>query len=128
MPQPHRLRSGKTERSTDLVWTNSVEKGSQWSSVYAVFHKSRLPRAKLLKRLVSKFATEAQPWLAEDAPGGSRPAAQTLRARTFQVGKGQALAVSHSYSPLAWLPEESGSWGFSSRQNLMALPMRFCKS
>jgi hypothetical protein len=83
--------------------------------VYAALQKSRLPRAKLLKLLVSQIATDAQPLLAGDATGWSRPAAQTLRDRTFQVSKGQAMAVGHSYSTLAWIPEDSGSW---------ALPLR----
>jgi hypothetical protein len=87
----------------------------QWPSVYGALQKSRPPRAKLLKLLVSKIATDAQPLLAGDATGWSRPAAETLRERTFQVGKGQAIAVGHSYSTLAWIPEESGSW---------ALPLR----
>ena len=87
----------------------------QWSSVYAAVQTSRPPRAKLMKLLVSQIATDDQPLLAGDATGWSRPAAQTLRERTFQAGKGQAIVVGQNYSTLAWIPEGSGSW---------ALPLR----
>jgi hypothetical protein len=59
----------------------------QWSSVYAALQKSRLPRDKLMKLLVSKIALAAQPSLAGDATGWSGPAAQTLRKQSFYLEK-----------------------------------------
>lgn len=82
----------------------------QWSSVYAALQDSRLPRRKLTRLLVGEVATDAQPLLAGDASGWSRPVAQTLRERTFERGAGEAIAVGHQYSTLAWIPEASGSW------------------
>jgi hypothetical protein len=87
----------------------------QWSSVYAAVQASRLPRARLLKLLVSQIATDEQPLLAGDASEWSRPTAKTLRERTFQGGAGNAMTVGHRYSTLAWIPEAVGSW---------ALPLR----
>jgi hypothetical protein len=87
----------------------------QWPSVYAALQKSRLPRARLLKLLVSQITPAEQPLLAGDASEWSRPTAKTLRERTFHGGAGKAMTVGHRYSTLAWMPEAVGSW---------ALPLR----
>jgi hypothetical protein len=87
----------------------------QWSSLYAALQASQLPRAKVMKLLISQIPTEAQPLLAGDATRWHRPAAKTLQDRTLSGGVGSAITVGHSYSTLAWIPEARGSW---------ALPLR----
>ena len=87
----------------------------QWSSTYAALKDSRLPRAKVTKLLVSQIPTHKQPLLAGDASRWNRPAAKSLKDRTLSGGTGSAITVGHSYSTLAWIPEEHGSW---------ALPLR----
>jgi hypothetical protein len=81
-----------------------------WSSVYAALHDSRLPRAKLLKRLVSEIATDEQPFLAGDSSLWLRPTAATLQDRGFHPGGGAEIGIGQSYSTLAWVPEAQGSW------------------
>ncbi len=87
----------------------------EWSSVYAALRDSGLPRAKVLKLLVKELPTAKQPVLAGDLSRWTRPAARTLKDRSFSGGEGSAITVGHSYSTLAWIPEASGSW---------ALPLR----
>jgi hypothetical protein len=70
----------------------------QWSSTYAALQDSHLPRAKLRKLLVSQLPTEQQPLLAGDTSRWNRPAAKTLKDRTFSGGNGRGLMVGHSYS------------------------------
>jgi len=82
----------------------------QWASTYAALHDSRLPRAKVLKLLVSQIATQQQPILAGDSTRWNRPAAKTLKDRTFSGGTGGGISVGQSYSTLAWIPEGKGSW------------------
>ncbi|GEM_PF-1847230 len=82
----------------------------QWSSVYAALQDSRLPRSPMLKLLVKQIATAEQPLLAGDGTRWHRPAAKTLKERTFAGGSGGGITVGHSYSTLAWIPEASGSW------------------
>jgi hypothetical protein len=87
----------------------------QWSSTYAALGDSHLPRAKILKVLVRQIPTDEQPVLAGDLSRWQRPAAKTLKDRTFSGASHSGITVGHSYSTLAWIPEESGSW---------ALPLR----
>ena len=87
----------------------------QWASVYAALQDSRLPRAKVLKLMVSQIPTGEQPLLAGDASQWHRPAAKRLKDRTMSHRTGSGITVGHSYSTIAWIPESSGSW---------ALPLR----
>ena len=87
----------------------------EWSSTYEALKDSCLPRAKILELVVSQISTEEQPVLAGDVTRWHRPAAKTLKDRTFSGGSGSGINVGHSYSTLAWIPENSGSW---------ALPLR----
>lgn len=87
----------------------------QWSSTYEALRDSRLPRSKLLKLLVQQIPTQQQPLLAGDASGWNRPAATRLKDRTLTGRAGHATTAGQSYSTLAWIAEERGSW---------ALPLR----
>jgi hypothetical protein len=87
----------------------------QWSSVYAALQDSRLPRAKMMRALVSQVRVEEQPLLVGDVTSWPRPGAKTLKDRTFLGSSQGDIRVGHSYSTLAWIPEASGSW---------ALPLR----
>lgn len=82
----------------------------QWGSIYAALHDSRLPRAQVLKLLVQHIPTQQQPVLAGDVSRWHRPAAKTVKDRTFSGGGGSGITSGHSYSTLAWIPEDSGSW------------------
>jgi len=82
----------------------------QWSSTYAALQDSQLPRAKIRQLLVSQVAQHRQPLLVGDASRWQRPAAHRLRDRTLSGGVGSGITVGHSYSTLAWIPEEQGSW------------------
>ena len=53
--------------------------------------------------------------LAGDSSRWNRPCAKCLKDRTFAGGNQSAVTVGQSYSSLAWIPEERGSW---------ALPLR----
>jgi len=87
----------------------------EWSSTYTVLHESQIPRAKVLKRLVKEIPTHQRPVLVGDLSGWKRPAAKTLKDRTFTRGGDSGITVGHSCSTLAWIPEAIGSW---------ALPLR----
>ena len=87
----------------------------QWSSTYEALRDGRLPRSTLLKVLVKQIPTEQQPLLAGDASQWNRPAAARLKDRTLSGRTGHATTVGQSYSTLAWLAQERGSW---------ALPLR----
>ena len=87
----------------------------QWSSIYAALHDSRLPPAKLMQEIAGRVETTEQPILAGDRTFWSRQDATTLKERIFDHDSRQKSAVGQSYSTLAWIPEESGSW---------ALPLR----
>jgi len=87
----------------------------QWPSTYAALHDSRMPQAKLMKGLSERVETQGQPILAGDRTVWPRPDAVTLRERTYEHTSAQTTVVGQSYSTLAWVPEESGSW---------ALPLR----
>lgn len=82
----------------------------QWNSIYAAVKDSRPPRAKVRKLLVSQIPTHQQPILAGDSTRWNRPAAKTLKDRTFSSSSGSSISVGQTYSTLAWIPEESGSW------------------
>lgn len=41
---------------------------------------------------------------------GLRPQAKTLKDRGFHHHGEDNIGIGHSYSTLAWVPEESGSW------------------
>jgi hypothetical protein len=82
----------------------------QWGSTYAALQDSRLPRGQVLKLLVQQIPTQQQPVLAGDVSRWQRPAAKTLKDRTFSGGTGSGITTGHSYSTLAWIPEDSGSW------------------
>lgn len=87
----------------------------QWPSTYAALHDSRLPRAKLMGQVIEQVKTSEQPILAGDRTLWPRRDAKTLRERMFEHDSGRHPVVGHSYSTLAWIPEDSGSW---------ALPLR----
>jgi len=82
----------------------------QWGSTYAALQDSRLPRGPVLNLLVQQIPTQQQPVLAGDVSRWQRPVAKTLKDRTFSGGTGSGITTDHSYSTLAWTPEESGSW------------------
>lgn len=87
----------------------------QWSSTYAALEDGQLPQAKVFKLLVQEISTEEQPMLVGDLSDWERPAARSLKDRSFSGGSGKAVTVGHRYSTLAWVPETRGSW---------ALPLR----
>lgn len=87
----------------------------QWSSVYAALHDSRLPQAKLMKAITGRVDTTEQPILAGDRTFWPREDAATLKERIFDHDSRQKSAIGQSYSTLAWIPEDCGSW---------ALPLR----
>lgn len=87
----------------------------EWSSTYAALQDSQLPRTKIMKLLVKQIATEQQPILVGDVSQWHRPAAKTLKDRTFSGDGDSGIHVGQSYSTLAWIPEAQGSW---------ALPLR----
>jgi hypothetical protein len=82
----------------------------RWGSTYAALQDGRLPRAKVLGLLVEQIPCQQQPILVGDASRWERPAAKTLKDRTFSQGSGGGISVGHSYSTLAWIPEDQGSW------------------
>jgi DDE superfamily endonuclease len=82
----------------------------QWSSTYAALQDSYLPRAQVLQVLVRQIPIHRQPLLAGDLSRWERPSAKSLKDRSFSAGSHGAISVGHSYSTLAWIPEESGSW------------------
>lgn len=71
--------------------------------------------AKLMKGLADRVETAKQPILAGDRTVWPRPDAVTLKERTFEHHSQQTTVVGQSYSTLAWIPENTGSW---------ALPLR----
>lgn len=87
----------------------------QWSSIYAALHDSRLPQAKLMQEIAGRVDTTEQPILAGDRTFWPRQDAETLKERMFDHDSRQKSAVGQSYSTLAWIAQESGSW---------ALPLR----
>lgn len=87
----------------------------QWSSAYAALHDGRLYQGKLTRHLVSHISVDEQPLLVGDSSHWLRPEAKTLQDRGFQHQGRAGIGLGHSYSTLAWVPEESGSW---------ALPLR----
>lgn len=86
-----------------------------WSSLYGAMQDSRPHRSKLKRQLVEQIATEEQPLLAGDSSAWQRPMAEHLQDRTFVHSGGVKGVAGQSYSTLAWIPQESGSW---------ALPIR----
>jgi len=82
----------------------------QWGSTYAALGDGRLPQAQVLKLLVKQIPTQHQPMFAGDVTRWNRPAAKTLKDRTFSGGGGSGITAGHRYSTLAWIPEDSGSW------------------
>ena len=86
----------------------------KWSSIYAALHKSKINQSKLKKYLVNQITVESQPILGGDSSLWLRPEAKTLKDRGFHHSS-QGIGVGHSYSTLAWIPAEPGSW---------ALPLR----
>jgi len=82
----------------------------KWSSIYGALHKSQIYRGKLRKYLVRQISVESQPVLAGDSSLWLRPEAKTLKDRGFHHHSSQGIGVGQSYSTLAWIPEETGSW------------------
>lgn len=82
----------------------------RWGSTYAALQDGRLPRAQILKLLVEQIRCQQQPVLVGDASRWERPAAKTLKDRTFAKGSGGGISVGHSYSTLAWIAEDNRSW------------------
>ncbi len=87
----------------------------QWPSIYAALHDSRLPQAKLMQEIAEKVDRTEQPILAGDRTFWPRQDATTLKERIFDHDSRQKSGVGQSYSTLAWIAEDSGSW---------ALPLR----
>lgn len=87
----------------------------QWPSTYAALREGRMPQAKLMKGLAERVETSEQPIMAGDKTLWPRPDAVTLKERTYEHQSQQSRVLGQSYSTLAWIPEESGSW---------ALPLR----
>jgi hypothetical protein len=69
----------------------------------------------VFKLLITQIPRHRQPLLAGDSSRWNRPGAKCLKDRTFAGGNQSAVTVGQSYSRLAWIPEERGSW---------ALPLR----
>jgi hypothetical protein len=86
-----------------------------WPSTYAAVHKSRFCATRVMKLLVKEVKPTGQPLLVGDRTLWARPDAPTLRERTVGQPGEEGKSVGHSYSTLAWIPEEEGSW---------ALPLR----
>lgn len=82
----------------------------KWSSIYAALHKSKIYHSKLRKHLVKQIPVESQPILGGDSSLWLRPEAKTLKDRGFHYHSSQGIGVGQSYSTLAWIPEEEGSW------------------
>lgn len=87
----------------------------EWPSVYAAVQDSRFSATPVMKLLVKQVKPTGQPLLVGDRTLWPRPDAPTLRERTFGKPGEEGKSVGHSYSTLAWIPEEEGSW---------ALPLR----
>ncbi len=87
----------------------------QWPSLYSALKAARVSRTKLMKQLLAEVSCDDPPLLAGDATLWLRPAAKTLKERTFGRGSHGSIGVGQSYSTLAWIPEAEGSW---------ALPLR----
>ena len=87
----------------------------KWASIYGALHQSKMKRSQLRKQLVKQIAVESQPVIGGDSSLWPRPEAKTLRDRGFHHNGSQGIGVGHSYSTLAWIPDEKGSW---------ALPLR----
>ncbi len=88
----------------------------RWPSTYAALHDSRLVQAQLLGQIAKQVETSEQPILAGDRTLWPRRDAKTLRERIFEHDGGACPVVGHSYSTLAWIPEDSGSWALPLRQ------------
>ena len=82
----------------------------KWSSIYGAIHQSKINRSQLRKYFVNQIKVESQPILAGDSSLWLRPEAKTLKDRGFHHNGSQGIGVGHSYSTLAWIPEEEGSW------------------
>ncbi len=82
----------------------------QWSSAYGALHDGRIHRAKLQRHLVHQISVDEQPLLVGDSSHVLRPEAKTLKDRGFHHQGGARIGVGHSYSTLAWVPEDSESW------------------
>jgi hypothetical protein len=68
-----------------------------------------------MKELVGRVDTTEQPLLAGDRTFWPRQDAVTLKERIFDHDSRQRSAVGQSYSTLAWIAEESGSWSLPLR-------------
>jgi len=82
----------------------------EWSSLYSSLKRARLPYTKLMKCLTQQVPTDQRPVLSGDTTQWSRPAAVTLKERTYGRGSRGSIEVGHTYSTLAWVPEAEGSW------------------
>ncbi|MCG9890716.1 MAG: transposase [Thermosynechococcaceae cyanobacterium MS004] len=92
----------------------------QWPSTYAALTDGRIHRAKVLGQVVQAISTEDQPLLAGDSSVWLRPQAKTLKDRGFQCQGEGNIGIGHSYSTLAWVPQESGSWALPLRHERIA--------
>jgi len=81
----------------------------QWPSIYAALQDGRIPYNKVHRGLVGQVSGEGQPILAGDRTVWPRPDAPTLREQTYEGGTAKHQQ-GHSYSTLAWVAEDSGSW------------------
>ncbi|NEO34570.1 MAG: transposase, partial [Symploca sp. SIO3C6] len=88
----------------------------EWPSVYSGLKRARLPQAKLMKQLTEQVPTEGPVLLSGDTTVWPRPDAVTLKERTFERSKGGQIELAQSYSTIAWIPEEEGSWALPLRQ------------
>lgn len=86
-----------------------------WSSIYEALEDSSPDPEGLMKTYIEKIPQEQTPILVGDHTSWSRPAAVTLRERTYEhagggIGGGKPITLGQGYSSLAWIPEEKGSW------------------
>ena len=99
----------------------------KWASIYGALHQSKMKRSQLRKQLVRQIEVESQPILGGDSSLWLRPEAKTLKDRGFHHNGSQGIGVGHSYSTLAWIPDEKGSWALPLRHERIniVVPIKF---
>ena len=95
----------------------------KWPSIYEALEDGRPSRPKLMELYIDYIdymVYGERPLLGGDHTGWPRVEAVTLKDRTIihqptSIPGNKPISIGHSYSTIAWIPEESGSW---------ALPLR----
>jgi len=92
----------------------------KWPSIYEALEDGRPSRQKLMELYIDYMVYGERPLLGGDHTGWPRVEAVTLKDRTIihqptSIPGNKPISIGHSYSTIAWIPEESGSW---------ALPLR----